>query len=441
MFFKVDFLKSDRAVEFGGGSAPMCDFSIDPRWYRNDKGLPTTKLVMDFTKEFYLPDNLFDIVICRSILMIMPDDKLPLFLRETCRVIDHGGKFSVIVSNQKRPLSAWSTIFEQAGFSSTINLGHLQDDLYHLETFKPVKHVNLFPATIGNRTIWVQNAENDVFSSLLMTKGEETTAHETNLMRKLVQPGWKVLDVGAHVGIYTTLLSQLVGPTGRVLAFEPSPINAAVLLQNLKGNKCEHNVTLFDSAASDENKILSLCMSRQNCGDNRLWLTVDDPRMKHDVNVVRLDNIAEVQGAQFAKLDVQGAELHALRGLGKHLNNLRVIMMEYWPVGMVGMSRGVCNKKEITKEDTDKVSSELWSLLQGFSIYAEEENQLQKVTAPTDLIGRIKEGSDHFTGLVCVRPSSQEERALEPLMKSSAQNYPSMPTVGWKAKPELVGVR
>src|SRR4051794_36295054 len=49
--------------------------------------------------------------------------------------------------------------------------------------------------------------------------------HITALIQREVRPGGRVLDIGAHIGYYTVLCAQLVGPTGHVWAFEPSPRN------------------------------------------------------------------------------------------------------------------------------------------------------------------------------------------------------------------------
>src|SRR5262249_33960355 len=67
-------------------------------------------------------------------------------------------------------------------------------------------------------------------------------------LRAAVEPGDVVFDVGANIGFFSTLLSQLVGPSGRVLAFEPEPENLALLRANLAANG-GHNVTVVPCAA------------------------------------------------------------------------------------------------------------------------------------------------------------------------------------------------
>lgn len=52
----------------------------------------------------------------------------------------------------------------------------------------------------------------------------------TFLLSRVLCPGWFVFDVGAHIGWFTVLSSSLVGPEGRVAAFEPDPTNFGLLM-------------------------------------------------------------------------------------------------------------------------------------------------------------------------------------------------------------------
>ena len=63
---------------------------------------------------------------------------------------------------------------------------------------------------------------------------------ETRLFRSKCRPGDTVIDVGANVGWYTVIASKLVGKKGRVIAFEPEPVNFAILKKNVLANGCEN---------------------------------------------------------------------------------------------------------------------------------------------------------------------------------------------------------
>src|SRR5207244_3754027 len=65
---------------------------------------------------------------------------------------------------------------------------------------------------------------------------------ETKVVQNEVRRGSVVLDIGAHIGYYTLLMARLVGPQGRVFAFEPNPANYDLLRRNIQINSYR-NVT------------------------------------------------------------------------------------------------------------------------------------------------------------------------------------------------------
>src|SRR5262245_23354762 len=70
------------------------------------------------------------------------------------------------------------------------------------------------------------------------------------LFEQMVTEGSVVFDLGAHVGFYTLLAAVLVGPRGKVYAFEPLPENIYFLKEHLRLNRIT-NVTVIDRAVSD----------------------------------------------------------------------------------------------------------------------------------------------------------------------------------------------
>ena len=63
--------------------------------------------------------------------------------------------------------------------------------------------------------------------------------------------GMNVLDIGANIGIYTMLAAKIVGPKGKVFAYEPYPNNCSLIRKSLLENQFK-NVTLFQNAVSKE---------------------------------------------------------------------------------------------------------------------------------------------------------------------------------------------
>jgi len=100
-------------------------------------------------------------------------------------------------------------------------------------------------------------AEDDWLGKAILCGGLENA--ERSVVERILQPGMRVLDIGAHHGFYTLLASRKVGAGGRVLAFEPSPRERRKLLRHLRLNRCT-NVQVEDCAlgARKQNRTCSL---------------------------------------------------------------------------------------------------------------------------------------------------------------------------------------
>lgn len=141
------------------------------------------------------------------------------------------------------------------------------------------------------------------------------------LFSNLVNKGAIVYDVGANVGFYTLLASVLVGPRGRVFAFEPLPRNINYLKKHLQINKSE-NVTIIEAAVADTDGLALF----EGCIDNASGHLSAKGAL--EVKVVSLDNLVLKDGfppPEYIKIDAEGAELSVLHGAKK-------ILADYGPV-------------------------------------------------------------------------------------------------------------
>jgi FkbM family methyltransferase len=149
----------------------------------------------------------------------------------------------------------------------------------------------------------------------------ETT--ELDFVERFLQPGMTVLDLGAHHGLYTLLASKRVGPTGRVLAFEPSPRERRALRLHVKLNRCT-NVIVQELALGDVNTESDLYRVQHWASGCNSLRPPDVPARTSlvRVRVARLDDwLAEqkISCVDFVKLDVEGAELGTLKGAARLL--------------------------------------------------------------------------------------------------------------------------
>jgi FkbM family methyltransferase len=136
------------------------------------------------------------------------------------------------------------------------------------------------------------------------------------LVRRLVAPGMRVLDIGANAGFYTLALSRRVGAAGHVWAFEPYAPNAANLLRHLSLNRIG-NVTLIQAAVADQAGLADF-----RIGANNAMGTLVDNAGNYRVPVLALDALIDggtIPLPDVVKMDVEGAESRVLEGAARLL--------------------------------------------------------------------------------------------------------------------------
>ena len=134
---------------------------------------------------------------------------------------------------------------------------------------------------------------------------------ELRFCERYLRPGDVVVDGGANIGVFTLLASRWVGETGRVLACEPASRAVAELRRNLLLNRLE-NVDVFEAALGEETGRMHLIADMDV--SNQL---IEEPPDDHVTERVRLTTLPEIVGnsiCALTKLDLEGAELAALRG-------------------------------------------------------------------------------------------------------------------------------
>lgn len=170
---------------------------------------------------------------------------------------------------------------------------------------------------------------------------------------KHLKAGMTVLDVGAHVGYYTRLFSQLVGPTGTVIAFEPHPVHFRYLQKNCERlenailiNKAAGNragiVTLWDALPESGSASIALHETRRSYLRTKISKEIASrsrgglPVKKFSVEMVALDEFLGTMdinsSVDVVKIDIEGAEVLAFQGAEKLLRSSKgFIVFEFSP--------------------------------------------------------------------------------------------------------------
>lgn len=146
-------------------------------------------------------------------------------------------------------------------------------------------------------------------------------------IQRVVRPGWVAVDVGANIGYFTLLLAKLVGPEGRVIAFEPLPENLQVLQENIALNAYQ-SVTLEPRAVMEKPGAVRLYREREALLTGTAS-TVHGQGSGLEVPATSLDVYLRAAGerADFVKIDVEGAEEAVLSGMKRVLAEDRPIVL------------------------------------------------------------------------------------------------------------------
>jgi FkbM family methyltransferase len=235
--------------------------------------------------------------------------------------------------------------------------------------------------------------------------------YERELLRQWVQPGDRVLDVGANLGLYTLLLARQVGSEGRVTAFEPDPDSFALLRENLEANGFgdgQGRVALYQKAVSDRDGTLRLFLAESNKGDHRTYDS-QDGRRSVEIEAVALDTLLPPgERVDVVKMDIQGSELSALRGMTRLLSEQpRVVLFtELWPEGLQRAGASARDYLEALR----KLGFTLWEI-------QEEERRLTEVDdgALLTRLAGIREGHTNLLGVKGpLEAEGAEERTTSP---------------------------
>jgi FkbM family methyltransferase len=170
-------------------------------------------------------------------------------------------------------------------------------------------------------------------------------AEEIAFVKRLLQPGDTVIDAGAHIGFFSMQMAAMVGPTGRVFAFEPLDRNAELLERSIAENRFEDRIVFRRAAvgASSGTATLTFPTETLNTGGAYVLPRGSAPlagNVERSVPVIALDDLDIARPVRFIKIDVEGAEPQVIRGASRILKEDRPVMLsELHPTQLARSSR------------------------------------------------------------------------------------------------------
>jgi FkbM family methyltransferase len=210
----------------------------------------------------------------------------------------------------------------------------------------------------------------------------------SKILKKKLQKGMTVLDIGGNVGLICRICAKQVGPEGHVRTFEPDPYTRGFLEHNVR--KCR-NVTVSPIALSDENAVAKLHIHPGSGTANSL-LEFDASSHAVDVQCMTLDSyLAEHPELKpdCIKIDVEGAEPKVLAGMTETIKRFPglFLLIEFCP-------RNLANG--------GYTASDYFSLLEKLGLASEiihDDGNSSPVPSLDDLLKEL--GSQVYCNLIC----------------------------------------
>lgn len=153
--------------------------------------------------------------------------------------------------------------------------------------------------------------------------------HVQKTLVKLVKKDMVVYDVGANWGLFTILLSRLVGERGHIYSFEPIPYNAELIKDNLNSNNM-HNVYIILKAVSDSTGMKHFDVSKGYKMGHLIEDRANNGIYSIQVDCIALDDFVFSENnpsPQLIKIDVEGSESKVLDGASRLIDKFKPIIV------------------------------------------------------------------------------------------------------------------
>jgi FkbM family methyltransferase len=154
-----------------------------------------------------------------------------------------------------------------------------------------------------------------------------------DMARRFIRPGTCVLDVGSNFGQMAILMSKCAGNGGIVHAFEADPFIFSILSRNIAENNAAviaHQAAVHDSTGEKLNFPEQDFNEFQTYGSYGIDYLNVSSKIERLVTTIRIDDINFDAPISFMKIDVQGGDLHVLKGARETIAKYRMpILFEY----------------------------------------------------------------------------------------------------------------
>ncbi|MDF0552044.1 FkbM family methyltransferase [Kamptonema sp. UHCC 0994] len=175
----------------------------------------------------------------------------------------------------------------------------------------------------------------DLMVGINIWQNEKWEPHVETVVINLLKPGSVFVDIGANIGYYTLLASSLLQNSGKVIAFEPNPLNLQLIYASIVENRFS-NITVYPFAVSDSQQILGFSTESSN-GNVVSEGNVSAVNNQMFVSAIKGDDLLlQEKQINLIKLDIEYHEPWALRGMDKTIKKHRPIIITEFHRKIVG---------------------------------------------------------------------------------------------------------
>lgn len=186
------------------------------------------------------------------------------------------------------------------------------------------------PFRISFKTLWGDRMHGYLPESGTFYYYGYCEANLANFLLRMINEGMVCIDVGAHIGYYSVLLSRLSGKNGSVHSFEPTPWTYNILKENTQdiGNIHINNLGLSDVTGTAEFSDYGPGYGAFNTAHMNGATGINKPSQSRTVSLTTLDSYVKGHNItpDFIKIDAEGFEYNILKGSTELLLKLRPII-------------------------------------------------------------------------------------------------------------------
>jgi hypothetical protein len=95
-------------------------------------------------------------------------------------------------------------------------------------------------------------------------------ADNYSFLQQQVKSGMHIIDIGAHIGLFSVCSSRLTGSTGKIICFEPTPGTFSILKNTLRLNHCDNVIARQEAVSDKEGKATFFVSKTAGCNSNSL---------------------------------------------------------------------------------------------------------------------------------------------------------------------------